>query len=61
MRLTETGKTFLPRARAVPHDLESARSDMVEKKIRLAKRNLRFDRSEKKIGRCSLNVANLGR
>jgi LysR family hydrogen peroxide-inducible transcriptional activator len=32
VRLTELGKTFLPRARAVLHDLESARSDIVEKK-----------------------------
>ena len=32
VRLTELGKTFLPRARAILHDLESARSDIVEKK-----------------------------
>src|SRR5580658_1139749 len=32
VRLTELGRTFLPRARAVLHDLESARSDIVEKK-----------------------------
>jgi len=32
VRLTELGKTFLPRALAVLHDLESARSDIVEKK-----------------------------
>jgi LysR family hydrogen peroxide-inducible transcriptional activator len=32
VRLTELGKSFLPRARAVLRDLESARSDIVEKK-----------------------------
>jgi LysR family hydrogen peroxide-inducible transcriptional activator len=32
VRLTELGKTFLPRARAVLRDLESARTDIVEKK-----------------------------
>jgi LysR family transcriptional regulator, hydrogen peroxide-inducible genes activator len=32
VRLTELGKTFLPRARAVLRDLESARNDIVEKK-----------------------------
>jgi LysR family transcriptional regulator, hydrogen peroxide-inducible genes activator len=30
--LTETGKSFLPRVRAVMRDLESARNDVVEKK-----------------------------
>src|SRR5260370_21977902 len=32
VRLTEVGKTFLPRARAVLRELESARSDVVESK-----------------------------
>jgi LysR family hydrogen peroxide-inducible transcriptional activator len=32
VKLTELGRTFLPRARAVLHDLESARSDIVERK-----------------------------
>src|SRR5271154_1211199 len=32
VRLTELGTTFLPRARAVLRDLESARNDIVEKK-----------------------------
>lgn len=32
VRLTELGKSFLPRARAVLCDLESARNDIVEKK-----------------------------
>jgi LysR family transcriptional regulator, hydrogen peroxide-inducible genes activator len=32
VRLTELGRTFLPRARAVLRDLESARNDIVEKK-----------------------------
>jgi LysR family hydrogen peroxide-inducible transcriptional activator len=35
VRLTELGNTFLPRARAVLRDLESARSDIVEKKTSL--------------------------
>jgi LysR family transcriptional regulator, hydrogen peroxide-inducible genes activator len=32
VRLTEMGKTFLPRARAVLRDLESARNDIVDQK-----------------------------
>jgi LysR family hydrogen peroxide-inducible transcriptional activator len=32
VRLTELGRTFLPRARAVLRELESARSDVVERK-----------------------------
>jgi LysR family hydrogen peroxide-inducible transcriptional activator len=32
VRLTEVGKTFLPRARAVLHELEAARGDVVESK-----------------------------
>src|SRR3981189_2416043 len=31
-RLTEVGKTFLPRARAVLRELEAARGDVVERK-----------------------------
>jgi LysR family transcriptional regulator, hydrogen peroxide-inducible genes activator len=36
VRLTELGKMFLPRARAVLRDLELARSDIVEKKTSIA-------------------------
>jgi len=32
VRLTDVGKTFLPRARAVLHELEAARGDVVERK-----------------------------
>lgn len=32
VRLTELGQTFLPRARAVLHDLEAARTEVVERK-----------------------------
>jgi LysR family hydrogen peroxide-inducible transcriptional activator len=32
VRLTEVGQVFLPRARAVLHELEAARSDVVERK-----------------------------
>src|SRR5579862_7102185 len=32
VKLTELGETFLPRARAVLRDLESARNDIMEKK-----------------------------
>ena len=32
VRLTETGQTFLPRARAVLRELEAARGDVVEQK-----------------------------
>jgi LysR family hydrogen peroxide-inducible transcriptional activator len=32
VRLTEAGQVFLPRARAVLHELEAARSDVVERK-----------------------------
>src|SRR5262249_33206983 len=32
VRLTEVGKTFLPRARAVLHELEVARGDVTERK-----------------------------
>ncbi|HXZ11983.1 MAG TPA: LysR family transcriptional regulator [Candidatus Sulfotelmatobacter sp.] len=32
VRLTEVGRAFLPRARAVLHDLEAARSEVVERK-----------------------------
>src|SRR5215475_10961050 len=32
VRLTEVGKTFLPRARTVLHELEAARGDVVERK-----------------------------
>jgi len=32
VRLTELGKTFLPRARAVLHELEAARGDVAERK-----------------------------
>ena len=32
VRLTDLGKTFLPRARAVLHELEAARGDVVERK-----------------------------
>jgi LysR family hydrogen peroxide-inducible transcriptional activator len=33
VRLTETGQTFLPRARAVLRELEAARGDVVEQKL----------------------------
>jgi LysR family hydrogen peroxide-inducible transcriptional activator len=36
VRLTELGKTFLPRARAVLHELEAARGDVVEQKDSIA-------------------------
>lgn len=36
VRLTELGKTFLPRARAVLRELEAARGDVVEKKDSIA-------------------------
>ena len=32
VQLTELGQAFLPRARAVLHDLEAARSEVVERK-----------------------------
>jgi LysR family transcriptional regulator, hydrogen peroxide-inducible genes activator len=36
VRLTELGRAFLPRARAVLHDLEAARSDVVERKTSIS-------------------------
>lgn len=36
VRLTELGRAFLPRARAVLQDLEAARSDVVERKTSIA-------------------------
>ncbi len=36
VRLTELGRAFLPRARAVLRDLEAARSDVVERKTSIA-------------------------
>lgn len=36
VRLTELGRTFLPRARAVLRELESARSDVVERKASIS-------------------------
>jgi LysR family transcriptional regulator, hydrogen peroxide-inducible genes activator len=32
VRLTDVGKTFLPRARSVLHELEAAKGDVVERK-----------------------------
>jgi LysR family transcriptional regulator, hydrogen peroxide-inducible genes activator len=36
VRLTEVGRAFLPRARAVLHDLEAARSEVVERKASIS-------------------------